>query len=35
VESLARLVLRHRLVVGLTWLVLFVAGFLATGPVAG
>ncbi len=27
--------LRHRLVVGLTWLVLFVAGFLATGPVTG
>jgi RND superfamily putative drug exporter len=35
VETLARFVLRHRLVVGLTWLVLFLAGFFAAGPAAG
>ena len=34
-ETLARFVLRHRLVVGLTWLVLFGAGFVAAGPVSG
>ena len=35
VETLARLVLRHRLIVGLTWLLLFIAGAVAAGPVAG
>jgi putative drug exporter of the RND superfamily len=33
VETLARFVLRHRLLVGLTWLMLFVAGIAAAGPV--
>ena len=32
-ESLARLVLRHRLVVVLGWLVLMVAGGIVAGPV--
>ena len=35
VETLARFVLRHRLIVGLTWLLLFVSGAVAAGPVAG
>ena len=35
VETLARFVLRHRLFVGLTWLLLFIAGAAAAGPVAG
>jgi putative drug exporter of the RND superfamily len=33
VETLARLVLRHRLLVALTWLALLVAGAAAAGPV--
>jgi len=35
VETLARFVLRHRLLVGVSWLALFVAGGVAAGPVAG
>jgi len=35
VETLARFVLRHRLLVGLFWLALFVAGGIAAGPAAG
>ena len=34
-ERLARLVLKHRLWVGITWLVLLVAGGAAAGPAAG
>ncbi len=34
-ESLARLVLKHRLLVAVTWLVLLVAGGAAAGPAAG
>jgi RND superfamily putative drug exporter len=34
VETLARFVLRHRLLVGLTWLALFFAGGAAAGPVS-
>ena len=34
-ERLARLVLKHRLWVGVTWLVLLVAGGAAAGPAAG
>ncbi len=33
-EGLARFVLRHRLLVGLSWLVLFIAGGVAAGPVS-
>ncbi len=33
-ERMTRFVLRHRLWVGVTWLVLFVAGVIAAGPVA-
>jgi putative drug exporter of the RND superfamily len=32
VERLARFVLRHRLVVGLAWLAMFIAGGIAAGP---
>ena len=35
VDTLAHFVLRHRLLVGLVWLVLFVAGVAAAGPVSG
>jgi RND superfamily putative drug exporter len=35
VERLARFVLRHRLLVSLTWLALFIAGGIAAGPAAG
>ncbi len=34
-ENLARFVLRHRLLVSLFWLALFVAGGIAAGPAAG
>ena len=34
-ERLARFVLRHRLLVSLTWLALFIAGGIAAGPAAG
>jgi RND superfamily putative drug exporter len=35
VETLARFVLRHRLLVGLAWLALLLAGGVAAGPTAG